>query len=240
MNLNHWRQRGVAVFMSLALAACGGSDGEDQAGGLQMSSPPDPVSTGNGSGSICPEAGLGIMFIAAFGRWDLCPGARPISPLPGDDDGSPPITPPGSAPPPPASRSIAVLPQDELEPNNDFALATPMQFPPRGRHDAAGIRAIGSLRDTDDTDDFILFTPPRGSTYRIYLCGESCADVLEDDTLFIAIYDQQGVMLAGTEIGVYAFQSIYIELDAGLPYYVGLHLLQSGGLARDYDLLILE
>ena len=30
------------------------------------------------------------------------------------------------------------------------------------------------------------------------------------------------------------------ELAAGLPYYVGVHLLQSGGQVRTYDLLILE
>ena len=76
--------------------------------------------------------------------------------------------------------------------------------------------------------------------YSIYLCAASCAEVLQDDTLFIAVYDQDGVMLDGTQIGVFEEQRVRIELNAGLAYYVGLHLLQSGGQNRNYDLLILE
>ncbi len=55
-------------------------------------------------------------------------------------------------------------------------------------------------------------------TYSIYLCAASCAEVLQDDTLFIAVYDQDGVMLDGTQIGVFEEQRVRIELNAGLAY----------------------
>jgi len=126
---------------------------------------------------------------------------------------------------------------DEYEPNNLLDNANIVTFAGESANENRGLR--GSVQSTDDIADYFVFTPDRSGAHLIYLCADSCDESIEDDTVYIMIYDQNQTTIASTPVGTMARQEFTVELAAGLAYYIEVN-----GYAAtdryDYVLAVIE
>lgn len=127
---------------------------------------------------------------------------------------------------------------DEFEQNNTLDNANVVQFPSASYDNAVAIDINGSVEQQADTADFFIFTPDRSAQYDVYLCGETCDDVVEDDAVYIMIYDQSQTTIDSTPVGTREEQTVTAELTAGLAYYVEVHGYNTGPMAYPYQLVI--
>lgn len=181
-----------------------------------------------------------------------CSAGTPSSPPP------PTQTPPPATTPPPSTgssgetetsggtasgssgRTAVVNHVNEFEPNNTLDNANVVQFPTAPLDSSVVLDIIGSVQETDDPADFFIFTPDRSDTHGIYLCAETCDELVEDDAVYIMLYDQNQTTIASTPVGTVSEQLLVAELTAGLAYYVEVHGYNTGPVAYDYQLVIID
>lgn len=136
------------------------------------------------------------------------------------------------------SRPVVINQIDEFEQNNTLDNANVVQFLSASYDNAVGIEISGSVAQQADAADFFIFTPDRSAQYDIYVCGENCDEVVEDDAVYIMIYDQFQTTIDSTPVGTIAEQTVTAELTAGLAYYVEVSGYNTGPVAYPYQLLI--
>ena len=101
----------------------------------------------------------------------------------------------------------------------------------------------GSVSGVDnDNDDFFIFTPPETGIYQVYLCNDPlvCIRGTITENWFLSISDQNLRKIKGTLVGDVVEQFINTTLDAGVPYYVGVHVRDAATTSWDYNLTILS
>jgi hypothetical protein len=101
----------------------------------------------------------------------------------------------------------------EYEPNTSLDNANPLLM-----NDAA-IAVNGDLALSHDPSDNFVFTPNTGGDYQVYLCADSCDQVLESGTLNLMVLDQSQTTIAATSLGADGEKTLTIRLDAGIAYY---------------------
>ncbi len=128
----------------------------------------------------------------------------------------------------------------EYEPNNSLDNGNIVSIPFRKNDAPAGLEIGGTLNSASDPADFFVFTPSHSGSYNAYLCADTCNEILQDDGIYIMIYDQSQTTVAATPIGATAVQEITADLTAGLAYYVEIRVYGSEGANRDYRLVIAD
>ena len=136
--------------------------------------------------------------------------------------------------------SPEIVQVDEFEPNDVLDNANIVTFPGSFAEVSTGVEFKGSVQSTDDAADFLIFTPNRSGSHRIYLCADTCAESLEDDAAYIMIYDQYQTTIAGTPVGTVTSQEITADLTAGFAYYVEVNGYNAGGESYDYRLVVTD
>ncbi len=141
------------------------------------------------------------------------------------------------------SHIATVYRQGEAEPNDSPQSASPLTFPMRIATERTATDVAGSISAVDsDLDDFVVFTPPETGAYEIYLCNDPlvCMRGTLTSTWFLSLSDQNLDVIAGTIGGQVVEQVVRVELEAGLPYYVGIHVWDSSSTTWEYNLTIIS
>lgn len=126
---------------------------------------------------------------------------------------------------------------DEYEPNNLLDNANIVNFASESDDESRGLR--GSVQSTDDIADYFVFTPNRSGAHHIYLCADSCDESIENDTVYIMIYDQNQTTITSTPVGTMARQEFTVELTAGLAYYIEVNGYAAAD-RHDYVLAVIK
>ena len=94
----------------------------------------------------------------------------------------------------------------------------------------------------NDNDDFFIFTPPETGIYEIFLCNDPlvCIRGTVTEKWFLSLSDQNLDVIAGTIGSVIEEQVLAVQLEAGVPYYVGIHVWDAATTSWDYNLTILS
>ncbi len=141
------------------------------------------------------------------------------------------------------SRIATVYRQGETEPNDSLQLANPLTFPMRIATERMATDVAGSISGVDnDNDDFFIFTPPETGIYQVYLCNDPlvCIRGTVTEKWFLSLSDPNLDVIAGTAAGLIKEQFVTVQLEAGLPYYVGIHVRDAATTSWDYNLTILS
>jgi len=138
------------------------------------------------------------------------------------------------------TRPVVMNSVDEFEPNTTLDNANVVQFLTAPLDSSVGINIKGSVQETDDAADFFIFTPDRSDRYGIYLCADTCGAFVQDDAVYVMLYDQYQTTIAGTPVGTIAEQMVSAELTAGLAYYVEVHGYNTGATSYSYQLVIID
>lgn len=129
----------------------------------------------------------------------------------------------------------------EFEPNSTLDNANVIQLPVvTDVNTSAGIDITGSVQDDTDPSDFFIFTPSRSDAYLVYLCADTCAEQVNDDAVYLMVYDQNQTTIASTTIGMVEEQRLVVELTAGLAYYVEVNGYNTASMRYDYKLVIID
>jgi hypothetical protein len=120
---------------------------------------------------------------------------------------------------------------DEYEPNSSLQNSNPITL------GDAGVKISGAMNFESDMADSFLFTPSQSGAYDLYLCGNSCSEILVSDALSLMVLDQSQTTIDGTALGSSTEQVMTLDLHAGLPYYVEVSTLAGIG---DYELVLLK
>ncbi|MCH8866911.1 MAG: hypothetical protein IID58_08680 [Proteobacteria bacterium] len=141
------------------------------------------------------------------------------------------------------SRVATVYRQGEAEPNEPLQSANPLTFPMRIATERTAADGAGSVSGVaNDSVDFYVFTPPETGSYEIYLCNDPlvCLRGTKTEKWFLTLRNQSLEEIAGTTGGVLEEQFVSAVLEAGLPYYVGVHVWDATTTSWDYNLTILS
>ena len=141
------------------------------------------------------------------------------------------------------SRIATVYRQSESEPNDSLESANPLNFPLPIADEKFGTSASGSVNGVGgDLDDYYVFTVPETRTYTVYLCNDPliCTRGTIAVDWYFYLSDQDFRILDGTTPNTRHEMDVTLELEAGLPYYVGVHVDQASTPNWDYSLTILS
>lgn len=141
------------------------------------------------------------------------------------------------------SRIATVYRQSESESNDSLNSANPLNFPMPNADERFGTSVSGSVNGLGgDLDDFYVFTVPETGMYSVYLCNDPLicirGTVAVDWYFFLS--DQDFRVLDGTTPNTRHEMDVTTELEAGLPYYVGVHVAEANSPNWDYNLTILS
>jgi hypothetical protein len=133
--------------------------------------------------------------------------------------------------------------QEETEPNNSFGTSNPVSFPEYISGVRVGANIIGSRHsDRQDNDDFFIFTPQAAGHYYLFTCDDAtiCDRGSNTDVVYLSLKDQNFNEVEGTQAGILQIQEMSVVLDAGLPYYVGVHTSDSMVSTYEYNMNIVN
>ena len=209
--------RATLVGVLLILAACGGG--------------------GKGKEADCkePEHMLESLVCGLSGAWGKPTGSgAPIS------GGSAKLS--GGSASVDSSRfeSAEIAHYVEFEPNSSLDNANVVTLAQGSPEVSSGVEIEGTMQGAYDSADHYIFTPVRSRAYTVYLCDETCADTLQDDSVYVMIHDQNQTTITSTPVGASFEQVITAELIAGLAYYVQIQAYNTGGDIYDYRLVIVN
>ena len=140
----------------------------------------------------------------------------------------------------PITGATVIVEFDEFEPNNSLDNANIVTIG-AGRTDSSdGSEIQGNLTGADDTADYFIFTPNRSSTFNLFLCADTCAEIEQHDGVYIMIYDQNQTTIASTTVGSTATLQLDAELKSGLAYYVEIRGYDIGAESYAYRLVIAD
>ena len=94
----------------------------------------------------------------------------------------------------------------------------------------------------NNLNDFVVFFFKQKTAYEIYLCNDPlvCMRGTLTSTWFLSLSDQNLDVIAGTIGGQVVEQVVRVELEAGLPYYVGIHVWDASSTTWEYNLTIIS
>jgi hypothetical protein len=141
------------------------------------------------------------------------------------------------------SRTATVYRQSESEPNDSRESANPLTFPLPVADERFGTSASGSVSGVGgDLDDYYVFTVPETRTYTVYLCNDPliCTRGTIAVDWSLSLSDQDFRILDSTTPNTRHQMDVTLELEAGLPYYVGVHVDQASTPNWDYSVTILS
>lgn len=141
------------------------------------------------------------------------------------------------------TRIATVYRQGEIEPNDQLQLGSALIFPLPVAMERMATNGAGAVNGANnDVDDFFVFTPPETGTYEVFLCNDPliCVRGTKTEKWFLTLRNQGLEVIAETIGGVLQDQKVSLELQAGLPYYVGVHVWDTTATSWDYNLTILS
>ncbi len=136
--------------------------------------------------------------------------------------------------------SAEMIYYNEFEPNSSLDNANVVTLPSGPIDTSVGLEIDGSVQSADDSADYFIFTPNRSGVFSAYLCAVTCAEILQDDAVYIMIYDQNQTTIASTSIGSIVAQELAADLSSGLAYYVQVQGYNTGEGSYDYRLVIID
>ena len=144
------------------------------------------------------------------------------------------------------SRVATIYRQDEAEPNDSYESANPLTFPARIRHESLATDAAGFVSGMQgaivDDSDFYIFTPPETGNYEIFLCNDPlvCTRGTVSNRWILELRDQNFNSFASTNRNEVQELKLRVALDAGLPYYVWVHVFEASSATWEYNLTIMS
>ena len=217
-------------------AACGGGDDGGDVGTLA-----DVGSSSGASNSSSSNDCNLLLLLLSLGTLCVDDGNQSSSPPTGTSPGSTsgPVSSGGSSSG--NTRQARIGHFTEFEPNSTLDNANLIQLPVvTDVNTSAGIDIVGSVQDDTDRSDFFIFTPSRSDAYLVYLCADTCAEQVNDDAVYLMVYDQNQTTIASTTIGIAEEQRLVVELTAGLAYYVEVHGYATANMPYPYKLVIID
>jgi len=132
--------------------------------------------------------------------------------------------------------------QSESEPNDSTRAANALAFPIRVAGERIATDIAGSVSGSADRKDYYLISPPVTGLYEINLCNDpvACARGTVTERWGVSLLDQDLSIIAATSEIVVDEQTLWIDLDAGLPYYIGVHAVDSSSSRWNYNLTVLS
>ena len=128
----------------------------------------------------------------------------------------------------------------EYESNSTLDNANPVSFRNARAEEHIGIDITGSVSQGGDTSDFFVLTPPRSGHFLVYLCEETCSDIVHSDQVYLMVYDQSQSTIASTPVGTVEKQQLGVDMHAGLAYYVEVNGYNTGSSPLEYKLVIID
>ena len=126
------------------------------------------------------------------------------------------------------TRVATIYRESEVEPNDAPQSASPLSFPSPIAGEPVAANALGSVKAGGDLPrdaiDFFIFTPVRSGAYEIYLCNDPlvCTRGTVTEKWTLIVTDQNLDEIASTPRGKIVEQALRLQLEAGVPYYVGI------------------
>ena len=136
--------------------------------------------------------------------------------------------------------SAEIVHYDEFEPNSSLDNANIVTLPPGSADVSTGVEIEGRMQGAHDSADHYIFTPVRSGSYTVYLCDDTCAETLRDDSVYVMIHDQNQTTITTTPVGVSVKQELTADLVSGLAYYVQIQAYNTNSDIYDYRLVILN
>ena len=136
--------------------------------------------------------------------------------------------------------SAEILEINEFEPNNSPGNANVVTLPTGPIDTSVGLIIDGSVQSADDAADYFIFTPNRSGVFNAFLCAVTCAEILQDDAVYMMIYDQSQTTIAGTSVGSIVPQELAADLTSGIAYYIQVQGYNTGEESYDYRLVIID
>lgn len=142
------------------------------------------------------------------------------------------------------SRIATIYRQGEAEPNDSFQSANSLSFPTRLATERVAIDLAGFVSGMEgpisDFEDFFIFAPPQTGTYDIFLCNDPlvCTRGTVSDRWVLELRDQNFDPFASTHRNEVKELKLRVSLEAGLPYYLWIHVFDASSSTWDYNLTI--
>ena len=139
-------------------------------------------------------------------------------------------------------RLVTLYRQSEAEPNDSTGTANALAFPTRVAGEPLATDVAGSVSGSSDRNDYYLISPPVTGLYEINLCNDpvACARGTVTERWGVSLRDQDLTIVAATTEDLVDEQTLWIDLDAGMPYYIGVHAIDSSSSRWNYNLTVLS
>ena len=138
-------------------------------------------------------------------------------------------------------RIVTLYRQTEAESNDSAGSANALTFPARlaGERLATGVG--GSVTGFGDQDDYYVISPPVTGLYEINLCNDpfACLRGTVTEHWAVSLLDQDMEVIVATNENKVDEQTLWIDLDAGLPYYLRVHAVSESS-HWNYNLTVLS
>ena len=136
--------------------------------------------------------------------------------------------------------SAEIFEINEFEPNNSPGNANVVTLPTGPIDTSVGLIIDGNVQSATDAADYFIFTPNRSGVFSAFLCAVTCAEILQDDAVYMMIYDQSQTTIAGTSVGSIVPQELAADLTSGIAYYIQVQGYNTGEESYDYRLVIID
>ena len=127
----------------------------------------------------------------------------------------------------------------EREPNDSFDQAMPFLIENDG-----SFAITGTVNDATDEVDVIVFATESFDLHSVYLCrsvDQCLLPFYQGEELYLEFYDQEGALLQSTGIAQTANgHEVVFTPSPGLRYYVAVRAGDTGGVDRDYKVVITD
>jgi hypothetical protein len=140
------------------------------------------------------------------------------------------------------TRVVTLYRQSEVEINDSRITANSLTFPNRLANERLATDVAGTVTGSSDRDDIFLVSPPVSGTYEINLCNDTvaCTRGTVSERWSISVLDQDMEELAATNEAVVTEQTLRVDLDAGLPYYIRVHVTDPSSRRWAYNMTVLS
>jgi hypothetical protein len=140
------------------------------------------------------------------------------------------------------TRVVTLYRQSETEPNNSGSTANSLTFPHRIGTERLAADVAGNVTGSGDPDDIFLLSPPVSGLYEINLCNDpvACTRGTVSDRWSIAVLDQDMEAVTTTHGDGVVEQTLWVDLDAGLPYYIRVHVVEPSSPRWTYNMTVLS
>lgn len=142
--------------------------------------------------------------------------------------------------PEPRTGVIEINRYQAFEPNDSFHNANIVEFPIVAEPTSIGVEITGTVRQSDDPSDYIVFSVTRAATYLVYLCADTCIEHPSDDKVALLVYDANHNLLRSNPLDQSSEKKLFVQFEQGLTYYVELRANNTGSEIYSYRLVVNE